>query len=97
MFQISHHRNWLVLLTAILLLMQSFAVWHDAEHAFHAEDEQCESFEAFAKHSPINTLNSIPALHISRFILEITVFQDDQVNIEQRDAYTIRAPPRFFS
>tara|TARA_R110002111_G_scaffold109732_2_gene168909 strand:+ start:1196 stop:1486 length:291 start_codon:yes stop_codon:yes gene_type:complete len=85
----------LYLLTALVLLMQSFAVWHDAEHPFHSETEQCERFEAFG-HSP--TLDHIVT---STFIFTalFNVVETFQPNTflpsSQRDAYAIRAPPLF--
>lgn len=95
MSQTHQQRYWLALLTAILLLMQSFAIWHDAEHAFHTAEEQCERFEAFG-HSP--TLDVVSSLSVS-FTTQTTVVAVvpalSLLPSRQREAYTIRAPPIF--
>jgi hypothetical protein len=95
MQKVHHQRHWLALLTAILLLMQSFAIWHDAEHAFHTAEEQCERFEAYG-HSP--TLDVISSLSISfatrTSAVEVIPASSPLLN-RQREAYAIRAPPIF--
>ena len=95
MQQVHHQRHWLALLTAILLLMQSFAIWHDAEHAFHIAEEQCERFEAYG-HSP--TLDVISSLSVS-FATQTcgveAVLSSSPLLTKQREAYAIRAPPIF--
>lgn len=48
-------------LIAILLLMQAFAVWHDAEHAFHDHVAQCERYEAIT-HLPV--VDATPTLQL---------------------------------
>jgi hypothetical protein len=87
----------LYLLTALLLLMQSFAVWHDAEHAFHSQSEQCERLEAFANN---------PSLDLVPLIAEISTVHTVVINaflpvarlwLTQHNTYTIRAPPVLFS
>jgi len=89
------HHHWLYLLTAILLLMQSFAIWHDAEHAFHTAEEQCERFEAFG-HSPTLDIVSSP---IPLFTTQVQVVEvlpaTPSLPTRQRQAYPIRAPPTF--
>lgn len=97
MYQLKHQRYWLALLTAILLFMQSFAVWHDAEHAFHHVDEQCERFEAFTNNSTLDTFNVISLSPVSRLTLETTFIETAHVNTKAHDAYTIRAPPSLLS
>ena len=97
MFSQSKQHQLLYFITALLLLMQSFAIWHDAEHAFHTENEQCERFEAFA--------NS-PALDIAPHLSVLATAYNAVVNVvqpvtlgqyQQRDAYAIRAPPHLIS
>lgn len=85
----------ILLISAILalLLLQSFTLWHDAEHAFHYSDSQCERYEAFNHSHPLNTVNSIPSLYISRFVVETVSVTDVNVFSRQYDANTIRAPP----
>ena len=87
----------LYLLTALLLLMQSFAVWHDAEHAFHTENEQCERFEAFANSPALDLvphLADVSTVHtvVIKAVLPITTSW-----LTHHDAYAIRAPPALFS
>jgi len=95
MFTQPRQHQLLYLLTALLLLMQSFAVWHDAEHAFHSQSEQCERFEAFNHAPTLDHIVSTPPLFTIRF----SVVQAAQVNTflpsSQREAYAIRAPPLF--
>ncbi len=96
MTQMHQQRHWLALFAAILLLMQSFAVWHDAEHAFHHTDEQCERFEVYS-HAP--TLDVITSFSLSTFALlsvETFTLSDASVTTRQRDAYAIRAPPHTY-
>lgn len=97
MLQFKNQAQWLALLTAILLLMQSFAIWHDAEHVFHQVDSQCERYEAFS-HTP--TLDFIPAattLNVTRFVLTTSSPSIDHLDSKQHGTYAIRAPPSLIS
>lgn len=97
MFSQTKQHQLLYFITALLLLMQSFAVWHDAEHAFHAETEQCERFEAFAN-SP--ALDIVPHLSVLATAYNAVVNLVQPVTLgqhKQRDAYAIRAPPHLIS
>ena len=97
MFSQSKQHQLLYFITALLLLMQSFAIWHDAEHAFHAENEQCERFEAFAN-SP--ALDIVPHLSVLATAYNAVVNVVQPVTLgqyKQRDAYAIRAPPHLIS
>ena len=42
----AYRNGFLLLLAAIVLLLQSFAVWHDVEHPFHHKEAQCERLDA---------------------------------------------------
>ena len=97
MFRETQQHQLLYLLTALLLLMQSFAIWHDAEHAFHIEDEQCERFEAFGHAPTIDQPVTLPTLFTTPFSVVNAVQIDTFLANRQRDAYAIRAPPRLFS
>ncbi len=93
MTQQYQHRLWLALLTVILLSMQSLAIWHDAEHAFHDENEQCERYEVFA-HTPV--LDAVPSSLLLTFTsYSVSVFPTPitLVIAKQRDTDAIRAPP----
>jgi len=95
--QIQHQRHWLALLAALLLLMQSFAIWHDAEHAFHTAEEQCERFEAFG-HSPTLDIVSSPKLLFTTQVQVVEVLPaTPSLPTRQREAYAIRAPPSLYS
>ena len=97
MFSPSKQHQLLYFITALLLLMQSLAIWHDAEHAFHAEDEQCERFEAFAN-SP--ALDIVPHLSVTTVAYNTVANAVQSITLrqnKQRDAYAIRAPPVLFS
>jgi hypothetical protein len=56
MFRIHLNRHWLYALAAMVLLLQSFAVWHDAEHPFHTAEAQCER---------LNVITQLPAADIT--------------------------------
>lgn len=97
MFSQPKQHYMLYFTTVLLLLMQSFAIWHDAEHPFHNETEQCERFEAFAN-SP--TLDLVPHLPIISTTPTVVVLATQAVTLhhyKQREAYAIRAPPSLFS
>ena len=98
-FNRSQQTRLLYLITALLLLMQSLALWHDIEHPFHGHehDVQCERFEAFANSPTLentDSLSVITSADTSELIssLSITLFPN-----KQRDIYAIRAPPYLIS
>jgi len=49
--QLRHTRPLLWFFAAALLLMQSMAVWHDAEHAFHDHIALCDQLNVVS-HTP---------------------------------------------
>jgi hypothetical protein len=82
-------------LTAILLLMQSFAIWHDAEHGFHTNTDQCERFETF-NHVPTLDIVTLPtAFFTVGFSVKEEFLPHPLLIKKQREAYSIRAPPSF--
>lgn len=95
MNSITHQRQWLYLLTALVLLMQSFATWHDASHPFHLAEDQCQRFESVS-HTP----SIAPALAvIPEFTTHFSV-DEPLINITYakkrlREHHAIRAPPVF--
>ena len=97
MFSQSKQHHLLYLITALLLLMQSFAIWHDAEHTFHAEDVQCERFEAFGHAPTLDHIITTPKLFTTPFSVVNAIQTDTFLTNRQRDAYAIRAPPSLFS
>lgn len=85
----------LYLLAAILLSMQSFAVWHDAEHEFHANTDQCQRFEAF-NHIPTVDIINLTTLFFTQLYQVIKADPPHALFAsQQREAYAIRAPPHF--
>lgn len=95
MFSQSKQHHLLYFVTALLLLMQSFAIWHDAEHAFHAEDEQCERFEAFANSPAFDLIPHTLVITTTQTSITETTQSVALPQYKQRDAYAIRAPPSF--
>ncbi len=95
MNRILKQRQWLYLLTALVLLMQSFAIWHDASHPFHLASDQCQRFESVS-HTPTLDLATplLPQLttHYS-FAESITTITFASKRL--RDNHAIRAPPTF--
>jgi hypothetical protein len=89
------HKRHLLLLAAIVLLLQSFAVWHDSTHAFHNASEQCHQLDAI-NHIPaldavaVVTINLLP-----QRVEQIKTPVDAPLATRQTAHYAIRAPPRF--
>ncbi|WP_297812767.1 hypothetical protein [uncultured Methylophaga sp.] len=80
MFNIPLKRQWFYALAAIVLLLQSFAVWHDAEHAFHAAEAQCER---------LNAINHLPAVDI---LPELAISLQSEYSVDQTPLYTFALP-----
>lgn len=95
MTSISKQRQWLYLLTAIVLLMQSFAFWHDAGHPFHSATEQCAPFHAVG-HTPGADITSsaLPLAFQQWITIEVPV-QDSIIILGAIEHHPIRAPPIF--
>jgi hypothetical protein len=89
------NRHTIFALAAIVLLLQSFAVWHDAEHPFHTAEVQCERLNAI-NHLPVADIT--PALTVS-LQTESIVFESPvyafQLPATNRQQHAIRAPPVF--
>ncbi|HEC75231.1 MAG TPA: hypothetical protein ENI26_12800 [Methylophaga aminisulfidivorans] len=82
-------------LAAIVLLLQSFAVWHDAEHSFHHADAQCERLNAI-NHIPFATINAdISILSVLKSVFIETDSSVPTLPATQLSHYSIRAPPVF--
>jgi len=92
---ITHQRQWLYLLTALVLLMQSFAIWHDASHPFHLAEDQCQRFESVS-HSPSITpaLTLIPEFS-TQFSVDKPLINITYAEKRLREQHAIRAPPIF--
>lgn len=95
MFNISHQRHWFYALAAILLLLQSFAVWHDAEHPFHTAEAQCERLNAI-NHLPVADITPEIAVRLqTEVILSETPHYAFLLPVSPRQQHAIRAPPVF--
>lgn len=97
MKQVLQSLRWLYLLTAILLSMQSLAIWHDAEHAFHDHEEQCERYENFANSPALDTATQPYSVAVAPFQLDAIVEPSTLLISKQRNSDAIRAPPQLFS
>jgi len=86
-----HHL--LYLLAATLLLMQSFAVWHDAEHAFHDHIAECERFEAITHHPVVDKTPALQLVVVQALLrIEASVPAHLQLS-DNLDLTPIRGPP----
>jgi len=93
--RIIKQRQWLYLLTALVLLMQSFAIWHDAEHPFHVTSDQCQRFESISHTPTLDLVTTIlPQLTIQYSFVEPSVIVTYALQ-RLRDNHAIRAPPTF--
>ncbi len=90
-----HHHKWLYLLAALLLSLQSFAIWHDTAHPFHTADAQCERLEII-KHTPV--VGATPPLLMTHTttLSQIIVVADQHLTVKNRHLpQLIRGPPVF--
>lgn len=95
MFSLSHKRHWLYALAAMLLLLQSFAVWHDAEHAFHTAEAQCERLNAI-NHLPAADITPELAVSLNSTVISYeTASYAFELAVSPRQQHAIRAPPAF--
>jgi hypothetical protein len=88
-------RHWFYALAAIVLLLQSFAVWHDAEHAFHTAEAQCERLNAI-NHLPVADIS--PEINVVQLSSHVDSKQTPYVFLlpaSPRSQHAIRAPPVF--
>ncbi|NOQ76302.1 MAG: hypothetical protein GQ475_00640 [Methylococcaceae bacterium] len=90
-----NQQNWLYLLTALVLLMQSFAIWHDSSHSFHIADEQCQRFESVSHTPTIEIVNTLPSEFSVPFSgVNVSLTPSHIIN-QQWTQHAIRAPPVF--
>jgi hypothetical protein len=89
------HRQYLYALAVIILLLQSFAVWHDTEHPFHTTEAQCERLNAI-NHLPFADIT--PELAITLHVATVTLASPSysfSLPVTARQQHAIRAPPVF--
>lgn len=98
-FNRSQQTRLLYLITALLLLMQSLALWHDVEHPFHGheEDVQCERFRAFSNIPALDNIASLSVITSADISELISSFSITFSPHKQRDIYAIRDPPYVIS
>ena len=89
----TNQRYWLYPLTALLLLMQSFAVWHDVEHPYHAASEQCERLESISHTPTLDVVTPIPLQFIAHTCVIEAILSVAFASTALRDHHNIRAPP----
>ena len=95
MFSFHFKRHWFYALAAVVLLLQSFAVWHDAEHAFHTAEAQCERLDAI-NHLPVADLTPEMVVHThSTHISAESDLYAFSLPLSSRSQHAIRAPPVF--
>ena len=83
------------LIAALLLLMQTFSVWHDSTHPFHIASVQCEQMAAVEHNS---TKPSVPLLlpsFIVRYTERLPIISPRIIGRQLSDNHSIRAPPVF--
>lgn len=87
--------HWLYLLAALLLFMQTFALWHDATHPFHLASTQCDQMAAVSHNS---TKLTTPVLLPSFYAQFTEILPVNRFRAIERQFYgnhSIRAPPVF--
>ncbi|MCC5796852.1 MAG: hypothetical protein JJU48_05955 [Methylophaga sp.] len=85
----------ILLLAAIVLLAQSLAVWHDAEHAFHDHTAECDRLIFVSQQSPLaSTPGLVPSIRQAHSFLNLTT-SASQLHRLVSYQYGIRAPPVF--
>ncbi|MBL1321084.1 MAG: hypothetical protein COA63_008510 [Methylophaga sp.] len=95
MKNVLNQRHWLYLLTALLLLMQSFAIWHDVSHPFHITSDQCQRFESVSHTPTLDLAISIKPQFTVQFSTTEPTLVFTSISIRQREHHAIRAPPVF--
>jgi len=88
-------RNWLFLATAIVLFMQSIAVWHDVSHPYHVASEQCEYLKGISHNPSLELTSSIYLPFAIQYIRLKPILSVTFVATKFLDKYSIRAPPNF--
>ncbi|EMR13443.1 hypothetical protein MPL1_05072 [Methylophaga lonarensis MPL] len=85
----------IILLAATVLLMQSLAVWHDAEHSFHDHVAECERLIFVSQQSPLaSTPGLVPSIRQALSLLDISLAVSQLQRLISYQ-YGIRAPPVF--
>lgn len=90
-----HQIKWLYLLAAMVLSLQSFAIWHDTEHPFHTADAQCERLEII-KHTPVVDATPSQLVATTTVVMHIVAVAGQHLTVKNRHLpQLIRGPPVF--
>lgn len=93
--QYRHSKHLIWLLAVIVLLIQTMAVWHDAEHAFHEHIALCDQFNSVS-HTPTITLTNSLDIQVRQPYLQLIVAAVVAGSFGNTcHAFTIRGPPTF--
>jgi len=88
-------KYWLHVLIAFVLLMQSFAMWHDAAHPFHLASEQCQQFGSINHTPSLEPVNPVLISFTSHANNTALISFNHFVYRQFTDHHAIRAPPLF--
>lgn len=95
MKNILKQRHWLYLLAALLLFMQSFAIWHEVTHPYHVSSEQCQRLASIGHAPTLDIITSISLPFTSQSCAVEAIFSVAFVSTQLRNNHSIRAPPSF--
>ncbi len=88
-------RQWFYCLTALVLVMQSLAVWHDTTHPFHTLTAQCQAFESINHTTPLDLIVAITPIFIRKPINIESILSLTLISTLFYKQHAIRAPPLF--
>jgi hypothetical protein len=91
--RIIKQRQWLYLLTALVLLMQSFAIWHNATHPFHLASEQCHQFDSISHTPSLDLIAPLLPQLTTQYCIPEPAISITYATKRVRDNHAIRAPP----
>ncbi len=93
--QIRHTKHLLWFFAAALLLMQSIAVWHDAEHAFHDHIALCDQLNVVS-HTPSTDNPNQLTIAVWKYSFQLETSVAPPARFENTYfSFAIRAPPIF--
>jgi hypothetical protein len=93
--QLRHSKYLLWLFAATVLLVQSIAVWHDAEHAFHDHVALCDQLNVISHTPSIDTANQL-SVGVWQQHFQHSVSASVSGSFDNTyHSFAIRAPPVF--
>lgn len=87
-------RHSLYLLAAMLLLLQSFSIWHDVEHPFHQAELQCERLDAIHHAPALDHTPTLTTRPTQTLASRVTVSAVGLTSDLSPTTIPIRGPPR---